>query len=186
MTNNTVYNSNSENGAIYMVCDGTTGIIIEGNEVRDNAAVGILIDDETSGGPDPNGITINNNCIERNTVGAESNITGTINAQSNWWGDPNPPVPGVDFVGGLDVANHLTVRPACGAPPITPADRPCEFCEEFQCGIKSLDMRQVCSRSKKSLFGFWLQRRAKKRCVFGKNVETLFELDPKAVCGDCP
>ena len=174
---------------------------MERNLVRDNNAdAGILINQQTAvTGPDPAGLSINNNCIENNNpLGAENRITydlTNVNMQSNWWGAPDGPGPpdgpgsgdGVDENPGMiDFSNFLTERPECGAPPITPAEAPCLECEEFPCGLKFLDMRQICSRAHTFWFFFRLGTRAKTRCVKARYIDTLFEMDSSAVCGACP
>jgi hypothetical protein len=88
---NEVYNSGSENGAIYLAWP-ITNIALTRNVVRDNSLdpgkwgnpAGILIGTAV----DAANVTIHYNSITGNTPFGVSNLTGTdVDATLNWWGD---------------------------------------------------------------------------------------------------
>ena len=92
---NEVYNSTSENGAIY-VAWGVSNVTIRSNHVHDNAL-------NTAKWGDPGGImlgtavnaatvTVHNNCITGNSPnGVTNKATGSLDAENNWWGASDGP-----------------------------------------------------------------------------------------------
>jgi len=92
---NEVYNSSSENGAIYLAF-AISDIIIRNNSVHDNGlstskrltAAGILLE----GRVDAAGVTVNCNKIyNNNPYGVTNEATGLLDAEYNWWGSANGP-----------------------------------------------------------------------------------------------
>ena len=110
---------------------GNNNIAIDSNVLR-NGMRGIRVDDV---GIAPNtGVTASTNCIQGNTVaGLEAETgghTGTLNAQSNWWGSATGPTnvnnPGgtgdavVDPDGVVDFTPFLTSPPPLPSCPAAP------------------------------------------------------------------
>lgn len=116
---NEIYNSNSENGALYIQCSGTQDVTVMGNVIHDNggSTVGIQI----GNGIDPTtaSIRINENCIQGNNEGMVNGATaaGIIDATQNWWGAVDGPSgPGGSGSGdsvstNVDFSNFLTTAP---------------------------------------------------------------------------
>ncbi|MCB8942160.1 MAG: right-handed parallel beta-helix repeat-containing protein [Ardenticatenaceae bacterium] len=92
---NEVYNSTSENGAIY-VAYGVSNITITNNHIHDNSL-------STGKWGDPGGImvgtavnastvTANNNCLVNNTPnGLTNKAAAPLDAENNWWHDATGP-----------------------------------------------------------------------------------------------
>jgi parallel beta-helix repeat protein len=114
--NNTIYNCDSENGALYLY--GADNSTVTNNRIYNNDAIGLLIkkssnvtvsenniydNDDTndtkyigSSGiwltSDASTTGINNNCITGNAdFGVKNEATTDINAENDWWGDASGP-----------------------------------------------------------------------------------------------
>ena len=115
-TTNSVIAGNTITGATHYaigILGGDSGITIDSNNLYNNGTA-ILVSDELGGSPSSN-VQVHFNNIAGNTSGIVVNpggYTGTLNAESNWWGSPSGPSgagPGTgDSVSaGVDFANWL-------------------------------------------------------------------------------
>lgn len=113
--NNTIYNCDSENGALYLW--GAPGTFVRNNKIYDNDAIGLLIvnssnvtvrhneisnnddtnDTKYSGSAgiwltlDTSNVDIHYNCITGNADFGLRNEAATVDAINNWWGDVSGP-----------------------------------------------------------------------------------------------
>jgi hypothetical protein len=115
-TTNSVVSGNTFTGATHYaigILGGDSGLTIDSNNIEHNGT-GILVEDDLGGSPSSN-VQVHFNNIVGNTHGIvvqPGGYTGTLNAESNWWGSPSGPSgagPGTgDSVStGVDFANWL-------------------------------------------------------------------------------
>ena len=119
---NEVYNSTSENGAIYLAWP-ITGITLTQNVVRDNTLdsgkwgnpAGILIGTAV----DAANVVIHYNNITGNTPFGVTNLTGVdVDATLNWWGSAEGPTHASNPTGAGDsVSNNVIYSPWLGFDP---------------------------------------------------------------------
>ncbi|MDZ7313673.1 MAG: right-handed parallel beta-helix repeat-containing protein [candidate division KSB1 bacterium] len=129
VSGNEVYNSNSENGAIYLAY-AIQDITIDGNYIHDNVlstnkrltAAGILLENRVNATT----VTVHSNCIVNNSPnGVTNEATGTLVATNNWWGAASGPTHSSNPGGTGDVVSDnvsfapwsTTEQPACMPPP---------------------------------------------------------------------
>ncbi|MFZ5916880.1 MAG: lamin tail domain-containing protein, partial [Chloroflexota bacterium] len=126
---NEVYNSASENGAIY-VAFGVSSVTVTRNHVHDNTLA-------TGKWGDPGGImlgtavnaasvAVHNNCITDNSPnGVTNKATGLLDAENNWWGASDGPSGSGSGSGdavstNVDYDPWLTMPPSDVCPPPAP------------------------------------------------------------------
>jgi len=120
---NEVYNSGSENGAVYLAWP-ITNILVARNVVRNNTLdpgkwgnpAGILIGTAV----DAANVTIHYNSITGNTPYGLTNLTGTdVDATLNWWGDGEGPThtSNTNTTTGDAVSDHVIFSPWLGTAP---------------------------------------------------------------------
>lgn len=111
---NEVYNSHSENGAVY-VGYSVTGISIKNNSIHDNTlstgkyanVAGILLRSVVNAA----NVTVEGNKIYNNNPYGVTNLgTGTLNAVKNWWGDASGPS-GAGSGSGDAVSSNVSFDP---------------------------------------------------------------------------
>ena len=96
---NEIYNSFSENGALYISCQGTTTVTVEGNVIHDNGVIGgsttygVRVGKSGAQPIETSTIIINGNCIQGNEKGMinDSADLDDIDATGNWWGASDGP-----------------------------------------------------------------------------------------------
>jgi len=97
---NEIYNSGSENGALYIACQATKGVTVEGNMIFYNnfsgspTTYGVRIGKLGESPLDTSSITINGNCIQGNEEGMIHVLATNaqdIDATGNWWGADDGP-----------------------------------------------------------------------------------------------
>lgn len=95
---------------IYSDASGVAGVkdvTITGNTI-DPWAWGIMVDDLSLGVVDATTIAVHNNSIVGNTIQVENAGTGVLNAECNWWGDVDGPVP-AKVIGLVDYDPWVTL-----------------------------------------------------------------------------
>ena len=142
VTGNEVYGCDSENGAMYL--SGSDGTVVTGNVIHDNDAIGLLIkasDGVTVTGnqiynnedtndtkyaftagvaslADATGVVVNYNSIYDNAEYGliNENISYTLDATNNWWGDATGPFHPTLNAGGLgnEVSDYVDFDPYSG------------------------------------------------------------------------
>jgi len=125
---NEVFDSVSENGAIYLAHEISNVTIVD-NNVHDNT-----LDPSKWGDPgaimigtavDASTVTVNNNNITGNTVnGVTNKATALLNAEGNWWGAADGPA-GAGPGGGDAVSTNVDFDPWLTAPAQPQGENPC-------------------------------------------------------------
>lgn len=99
-TGNLIRNSGSENGAIFIQCDGNTDSSAIGNDIQASGSgcvVDVAIDEDS--------IVVNDNCFEHlsGSCGLRFDgmpCSGALNAQNNFWDSANGPGDVLNVVAG--------------------------------------------------------------------------------------
>ena len=116
---NQIFDSASENGALYIACEDTVNVDVSNNIIYNNggSTVGVQVGGGSTSPANVDTIVINNNCIQDNSQGLVNEATDEVDAQNNWWGAASGPGAPAGTGSGNGVSSNVDFDPFLDTPP---------------------------------------------------------------------